>query len=330
MIFNKIVSRLTWVIVVAVLLAGNVYAATLHQVAGYRLDGVKGRIDHLAYDPDNHRLFIAALGNNTVEVIDTVSGKRIRTIVGQKEPQGLSWCGDQGILVVAAGEAGTVDFFDGKTLARLKRVNGYDDADNVRYDNEAKKIVVGWGRGALTWFSLDGSVQATVRLPAHPESFQLIHKSSKLLVNVPGAGRVFVIDPGAHKITGEWQLHDAAANYPMCIDPTGTYAFIACRQPAQVITFDIAKGTEIGRVSSSADADDIFYDPERKRLYESCGEGFIDIFQDDGSGHLHRLEQQPTAHGARTSLYVDELKKVFLAIPAGPNQRCEIRVFDVD
>jgi hypothetical protein len=322
---------LTLMVAISVFLgeAGAVCAASLEEVGKVKLDGVNGRIDHLAYDAANKRLFVAALGNNTVEIIDAAAGKRLKTLTDEAEPQGVRWLSEQNVLVVASGQGGRVDFFDGTTFAKTKSVPNYSDADNVRYDGRSKTAIVGWGSGALTWFSPNGTVQATAKLPGHPESFQIHPAGSKVFVNVPSTDSVIVVDALAHKVVAKWPVTKASANYPLCINPAGDRAFVATRRPPQLITFDTATGAELSRTATSGDADDVFYDPETKRIFESCGEGYIDVFQDDGHGKLNRAERISTGAGARTSLYVAEIKTLFLAVPARVNQDCEIRVFKV-
>src|SRR5258708_25187128 len=65
------------------------------------LPDVEGRIDHLAVDIKNQRLFMAALGNNTLEVIDLRAGKRIHTIRGLREPQGVAYVWQRERIYVA-------------------------------------------------------------------------------------------------------------------------------------------------------------------------------------------------------------------------------------
>src|SRR3978361_401719 len=55
------------------------------------LADVSGRIDHMAVDLRRGRLFVAELGNNTVDVVDLASGKIIQRIKGLKEPQGVGY-----------------------------------------------------------------------------------------------------------------------------------------------------------------------------------------------------------------------------------------------
>src|SRR5215831_17967275 len=128
---------------------------------------VEGRIDHLAFDEASGRLAVAALGNNTVEMIDIGQGKVIHRIDGLQEPQGIASYGSQ--FVVASGGDGSCRFYDGATFKLAKNVDCKDDADNVRVDAEAKMIYVGYGNGALAVVDPEkGARVADIPLEAHP------------------------------------------------------------------------------------------------------------------------------------------------------------------
>src|SRR5215475_9789421 len=77
------------------------------------LPDVQGRIDHMSVDVKGQRLFVSALGNNTVEVIDIKAGKRVKTISGLAEPQGVLYIAATDRLYVANGKDGSVRIFDG-------------------------------------------------------------------------------------------------------------------------------------------------------------------------------------------------------------------------
>ncbi len=76
------------------------------------LPDVQGRIDHMSVDVKGERLFVSALGNNTVEVIDTNAGKRVKTIHGLQEPQGVLYVAAVDRLYVANSKDGSVRVFD--------------------------------------------------------------------------------------------------------------------------------------------------------------------------------------------------------------------------
>src|SRR5262245_41290423 len=138
------------------------------------LPGVEGRIDHLTVDLKAQKLFIAALGNNTVEVFDLAQGKRVRSITGLNEPQGVVIVPDLNRLFVAYGGDGMLRTYDSATLATGPNLKLGADADNVRYDGATGTIIVGYGAGALGMVDAK-TVKSTgaIKLSGHPESFQL-------------------------------------------------------------------------------------------------------------------------------------------------------------
>src|SRR3989475_13173040 len=113
------------------------------------LPGVEGRIDHLALDASGERLFVCALGNNSVEVLDLRRGERIHSITGLGAPQGIVYIPDLGRLFVANDKGGIFKIYDAKSFQSVGEVNFKDDADNVRYDEVTKKIYVGFGSGGI-------------------------------------------------------------------------------------------------------------------------------------------------------------------------------------
>src|SRR5262245_46266537 len=151
-----------------------------------QLAGVEGRIDHLAVDLAGQRLFVAALGNNTLEVVDLRAGRRTSSISGMQEPQGVAFLPDRNRIVVANGGNGQCEVVDGATLQILQRVQCGGDADNVRHDRAADVLYVGAGRGWLTMLS-GADVREVGRIPleGHPEAFVLEPEGSRIFVNVP-------------------------------------------------------------------------------------------------------------------------------------------------
>ena len=82
-------------------------------------------------------------------------------------------------------------------------------------------------------------------------------------------------------------------------------------------------------VNCSGDTDDVFYDQENGRVYVSAGEGFIDVIKQMDADHYQPISKMPTAAGARTSFFVPELHRLFLAVPSRAQQEPAIRVYEV-
>jgi len=92
------------------------------------LKGVAGRIDHLAVDLGRSRLFVAELGNGTVDVIDLSTGAVVRRIDRLSEPQGFGYGSSADVLAVASAGHGSVHLFRGADLAPLDAVDLGDGA----------------------------------------------------------------------------------------------------------------------------------------------------------------------------------------------------------
>jgi DNA-binding beta-propeller fold protein YncE len=292
-------------------------AADVFDPAGtIELPSVKGRIDHFGVDAKRHRLFVAALGNDTVEVVDVQSGRRERSLAGFGEPQGILYVPGADRVFVANGSADRVDILDGNSLARIRSIPDLGDADNVRYDASANRVWVGYGKGALR--ALDpasGDTAADIRLPGHPESFQLETRGARIFVNVPTAGQVAVVDRAKGAVVGRWDV-PARANFPMALDEAGKRLFVGARQPAVLLVYDADSGKVVARVPIGEDTDDVFFDAARKRVYVVCGGGRVDVLRQDGPDHYAREGSVRTATRARTGLFVADQATLYVAAPA--------------
>lgn len=292
------------------------------------LPEVRGRIDHLAVDLAGKRLFVAALGNNTVEVIDLAAGKRSHQIKGLKEPQSVGYVPEFNKIFATNGGDGTLRIFDGSSYNLLDTINFAEDADNLRYDPQARDLYVGYGAGALGVIAAEtGKRLGDVRLAGHPEAFQLEQRGPKIYANVPTAGHVAVIDRQRLTVSATWPVKEARQNFPMALAEAGHRLFIGCRTPARIIIYDTDSGQSVGGLEIAGDVDDLFF--AGKRLYASCGEGFLEVFQQTGPDHYASLAKLPTARGARTCLLVPEQRRLYLAVPQRAGQPAEIRIYTV-
>jgi len=292
------------------------------------LAGVEGRIDHLAVDTAAQRLYVAALGNNTVEVLDLKNNSHIKRLAGFREPQGIAVVADAKLVAVANGQGEGVQFIDASDYHPTKAVKLGDDSDNVRYHPVAKRLFVGFGGGALAALNpADGQVLSEAKLAGHPESFQLERSGSHVFVNVPDANQIAVVDRTTMKVIATWTVAGAKANFPMALDEANHRVFVGCRRPARVLIYDTITGKQSGFFNIVGDTDDLFWDASRKRLYVTGGEGYLDVFQ-EGAGHFTRAAHVATAAGARTSLFVSEQSRLYVAVPHRGSQKAEIRIYE--
>ncbi len=292
------------------------------------LPGVTGRFDHFAIDTRGQRLFVAALGNNTLEVIDLAAGKRVQSQPGMSKPTGVLYLPEPNQVLVANGDDGTLKILSGSDYTALHNVTGLDDADNLRLDAKTKLAWLGYGDGAFAIIDPAAAKSlASIKLPAHPESFQLEPDGNRIFVNLPDAKQIAVIDRDARTVLAHWPMEKFQANFPMALDAANHRLFVGCRKPARLVVLDTATGKPVADLAISGDTDDLFYDASRRRLYVSCGEGFIDTIEQSTPDTYKRISELPTAPGARTSYFSPNLGRLYLAVPDRSSQHAEIRVY---
>jgi DNA-binding beta-propeller fold protein YncE len=297
--------------------AGASAEAPLVLEAKIPLPNVAGRIDHMAFDAGRGRLIVAELGNGTVEAIDLAGRTVVQRIAGLKSPQGVAYVPASDRIAVASAGDGTVRLYRGEDLAPTGVIALADDADNIRVVPETSRIVVGYGEGGLATIDTATAQRVTdLKLPAHPEGFRLHPKDARVFVNLPDAHQIAVADLTSGKVLATWPHHDLAANFPMAIDRDGATVASVFRHPARLVLFATASGAVAAELATCGDADDVFFDEARGRIYVSCGEGAVDVFQREGKG-ARPLARIPITSGARTSLFVPETDRLYVAARAG-------------
>ena len=216
-------------------------------------------------DSKRQFIYVAALGNNTVEVIDLKNKKLVHSIKGLSEPQGIRYITESNAIFIAKGSTGECDVFDADSYKRITSIKLESDADNVRYDPANSKIYVGYGEGGIAVIDAKSFKQlADIKLPGHPESFQLDTDAGKLFVNVPDSKMLATIDLTKNTVTNKWKVEIASANFPMALDSKNHRLFIGCRNPAKLLVLNSETGKIIDVINIDTDTDDIFYDDSSK------------------------------------------------------------------
>jgi DNA-binding beta-propeller fold protein YncE len=291
------------------------------------LGQVQGRIDHLAVDVARRRLFVAELGDDTVAVVNLSDHTVLRTLTGLHEPQGLGYEPTTDTLYVANAGDGAVQLFQGAELKPAGRIELGKDADNIRIDSNSHRVIVGYGSGALAVIDpVSRKKVADIKLKAHPESFQLEPDGGRAFVNVPDAHEIAALDVAQGKQTASWAPGLLLSNYPMSLDQVGKRIHVVFRQPATLAAFDTQTGKKLHSIETCGDSDDVFFDSKRSRVYVSCGEGFIEVIADQGNSYV-RQAKLTTIGGARTSLFVPQLDRLFLAVRANGQTPAAVWIF---
>ena len=299
-------------------------APPLAVIAKIPLTDSKGRIDHLAFDPDRRRLFVAELGNNSVAIVDVARQRFERRLTGLAEPQGIAFVAETDAVYVATGGDGVLRAFHAADMSAIASVDVGDDADNIRVDAKSGHIYVGVGDGGLA--ALQPRTLARLRgipLKGHPEGFQLSILGPLIFVNVPDAREIAVVDRSTGKQTASWSTGELRGNFPMAIDDVRGELFSAFRSPAKIVAYRATNGKVVHEAEICADADDVFVDRRRKRLYVICGAGVIDVLK---SATLERIARIATVEGARTGLFVADDDLLFVAARAAADRDAAVWV----
>jgi DNA-binding beta-propeller fold protein YncE len=345
----------TTLFLASVIAVGGSAAAQDSQVLSLKshiaLPNVKGRIDHFSVDVKGQRLFMAGVGNHTLEVIDLQSGQRVRTIPDLAEPQGVYFDAATNRLYVACGLDGVTNIYDGTTFQLMGKVKFPDDADNIRFDARSKSVIVGYagakelrkrveGTGGLGFIdSTTGKQTRQIVIDAHPESFRLEEKGTRLFVNVPDKQEIEVVDVEKGTILARWPV-SAKNNFPMSLDEAHHRLFVGCWTPARLIVFDTETGKEVASLELGERdvvkpkivgiTDDLFYDSARSRVYVLNALGAIDVFQQKDPDHYDLIASVPTPPDTKTGLFVPDWGKLFVGVLQQGKEDAEVRVYEAN
>ncbi|HEY5368782.1 MAG TPA: YncE family protein [Hanamia sp.] len=297
------------------------------------LPGVSVRIDHLDINLKDQIVYIAALGNNSVEVVDLNKEKVLHSIVGLNEPQGVAYIPQTREIFLANGGTGDCYFYNATSFEKVAAIHLKEDADDVRYDSVNKKIYVGYGRGGIAIIdALSHKQTGDIKLPGHPEGFQVDRKRELLYVNLPGSDLISILDLKQLKLSRNISENYRSGNFPMALDSSGNILFIGYRHPGKLVVMNAQSGHRVITNELTNDSDDLFYDEASHRIYVSCGggysnPGFINIFQMQSGNKCMQIANIPSRNNARTSLLVPQLHLFLLAEPAGHNQEAQLLVY---
>jgi glutamine cyclotransferase len=283
------------------------------------------------FDAAGQRLFVCALGNNTLEIIDLRRNERVHSITGLGSPQGVAYIPEINRIFVANDRGGICNLYNGESYQPVGEIDLKDDADNVRYDDLSKRVYVGFGSGGIEIIDpRQGKALGSTKLSGHPEAFELEKNGHRIFVNVPTARHVAAIDRDQGKVVATWGTGWAFGNFPMALDEREHRLFIGCRFPSKLVVLNTESGDVVAKIDISGDTDGVFYDSKRQRIYAVCGEGKIDIIQEADPDTYSAAGRVGTAAGARTGLFIPERNALFVAVPHRGSQQAELRVYHVE
>jgi DNA-binding beta-propeller fold protein YncE len=326
-----------WLVFFALFSASVQADVALKLVQTIPLPDIDGRIDHFAVDVKGQRAFLAALAKNTIEVVDLKAGTVTQTLPGFAKPQGVRFVPELNRLFVATGMDGALKTLDGTTLAVLHTANVSLGADAIGYDPRSRYLYVGSGggdankeSGDLTVFSAATGAQiAAIVTDAHAGGSIVDKHGRHLYVLVPEKAEVVVLDRKTHAQAAKWTIPGIQKNVALDLDEKDHRLFLGVRTPASVVVLDANSGAVVASIPTVATLDGLSYDPATRRIYTTGGEGFVDVTQQFDADHYERIARIPTGPNARTSMFVPERRRLYVAVPRDMDRSAELRVFAV-
>jgi DNA-binding beta-propeller fold protein YncE len=311
----------------------------LRLVATTPMPGFTGDFDHFGLDLKGNRLFLAAEDQKTVEVFNLQTGERVHSIKGFEHPLTMAYLTESDRLIVTNGDTddvALVDCTEYKIINTLKLGKG---VDHGVYNPQDKYFYVenGGGEEGKTHvlsiidtksFKQVGEIPA---LPGNSNEGMVIDREGKTLyVNLTGTDEVGVIDLHTRQIVAKWPLPDVHVAHAIALDEPNHRLFTATRKPPQFVVFNTETGKVVTTLPCVGVNSDMSFDVARKQIYVT-GSDTASVFLQRDADHYEHIAEVPTAFRAKSSIFVPELKRLYVADSGKgkPDAKLALQIFQV-
>jgi hypothetical protein len=316
------------------------------------LPGVTGRLDHMGVDLEKKRLFVAAVANNTLEVVDLNAGNVIKSLAGFKDTQDALFLGGDFNKLYVSSLDGHVRVFQGESFWLVQDFKIEPDPNRLFYDPNTNLIYFGYGgqnagfdayervgilqpkRGA-GYDQLVADMIAPTPRPGHLADIAM-DDNRILLICDSRADRIYQFDTQKRELIKSWSARgDGAAD--MALDRTRHRLFVGTRVPPDMTVYDSLSGKEIQSLPGPETMDGVHYDTNLKRVYMTGGRwygtpdaspGWVYVYEQKDADHYEVVSKIKTRTGSGTSLFVPQLNRLYVASQAVGDQEAVILVFE--
>src|SRR5882757_4320018 len=303
------------------------------------MPGFTGDFDHFGLDRKGNRLFLAAEENKTVEVFDLRTGERIQSIEGFGQPLMMVYLPESNHLVVTDGGDSAVQLVDCKKYKIIKTIKLGQGVDHGVLNPVTKYYYVESGGGSNSpthvlsiidtkSFKHVGDVAG---LPGSSNEGMVIDRAGKrLYVNLTDTAEVGVIDLASGQFVAKWPLPDAREAHAIVLDEPNHRLFTATRKPARFIVFNTDTGKVVSSLPCVGVNSDMSLDVSRKRIYVT-GSETASVFEQRDSDHYEHIAEVPTAYRAKSSIFVPDLKRLYVAVSGKgkPDAKLALQIYEV-
>jgi YVTN family beta-propeller protein len=296
--------------------------------AGYRLlrtipVGGAGGWDYLIVDEPGQRVFISH--ETQVEVMDLASNSVTGKIPDTPGVHGIALAPEEGRGFISNGQASTVTIFDLKTLAPISQVPTGKKPDAIVYDPSTHRVFAMNGGSASSTVidAASGKVLGTIALGGGPE-FAVADGLGNVFVNLEDQNEALRIDARDMTVKNRWPLAPCERPSSMAIDRAQHRLFIGCRSKVMAVV-NSDTGSVIVTLPIGDHVDASAYDAVTGLVFNSTGEGTIDVFHQDSPDKYRAVQRIPTHAGSKTMALNSKTHE--LLVPSNASGTFQILLF---
>jgi hypothetical protein len=266
----------------------------------------EGGWDYITVDAGAKRLYVSH--SRQVEVLDEDSGKSLGIILDTPGAHGIAVASELRRGFVSNGGDNSVTVFDLDTLKTVKKV-AVNDPDFILYDSFSKRVFP-ISEKITVLDAQTGQSAGEVDLGGDPESAVSDSKGT-VFVNLADKGAIAVVDVQALKVTKTYPIDDCVSPHSLSFDAASQRLFVGCRN-ATLAVVDAVTGTVVAHQMTCAGVDAGGFDPEKKLIFISCGEGVISVIHELTPNYYELADTVKTQLWARTMALDPVTKEIFL------------------
>src|SRR5260370_24507830 len=277
--------------------------------------GGEGSWDYITFDPAAPRLFVAHA--TRVDVVDPESAKVIGDIQDAPGVSGIALVPEAGKGFVSNGKTDNVTVFDLKTLATLGHVATGKKPDAIVYDGAARRVLVSDGDSDdLTVIDPFQTRQlGKIALGGAPEFIAGDGKGT-VWVNLEDKNETLMIDPARLAVRKRFPLTGCDGPSSLAMDAATRRLFIGCGNKVLTV-LDADAGKVVAQLPIGEHVDATVFDPERRLVFSSNGDGTITVVHEEAAGKFRVVETIATARGAKTMAIDLKSKRLYLPTAEG-------------
>ncbi len=270
----------------------------------------KGGWDYLAVDDAARRLYVSHA--TEVEILNLDSGEKLGSIptVGM---HGIALAPEFNHGFLSDGKGNTVIMFDLKTMQVLAKIDSPKDPDGIIYDDGTKRVFAfnGDSNSATVIDAASGKVAGTVDLGGGPE-FAAADGHGYVFDNLEDDSLVLKINSRDLKVEQRWPTAPCSSPSSMAMDRANHRLFVGCRSKVMAV-LDADTGKVITTLPIGDHVDATVFDPEKKLIFNSNGEGTITVIEQDDPNKYEVVETVKTAPRAKTMAFDPKTHQLFLS-----------------